>query len=215
MNKATPRDQLGFSSMAELIPEFESGNVRVRHVVLDKDRVKNGQFRAIISGHSWTHYGLVPGKYAVLDVDGAVMMSDTWLERMSNQEFVEKANGHVLMGGLGLGMCVVRLTAKPEVESLTVIECDPDVIKLIEPHVRHPKLTVIEADVFTWETRRKFDVIYMDIWPEICPDNLPEMVKLTRRYQHRVNRDNPDRWHSAWLKEHLRAERRREQRNGW
>jgi spermidine synthase len=117
-------------------------------------------------------------------------MSDTEMERVTNLDFIRSAFGDVLIGGLGIGMLPAALLSgnfPRRIESITVIEQSPDVIALVEPYLRDPRLHIVEGDVFTWNARRHpirmFDSIYFDIWPDICPDYAPDMARLHRRYR--------------------------------
>lgn len=157
------------------------------------------------------------GQYVRLVVGGHTVMSDTRMERMTNSDFVRDANGDVLVAGLGIGMILdeieSRAAKRPRpIKSLTVVEKNPDVIRLVAP--KFPGVAVIEADIFTWRPARgqKFDTIYFDIWTGICVDNLDEMAKLHRSFARFLNRDNPDAWMGSWMRDYLRAERRRDAR---
>lgn len=164
---------------------------------------------------------LTPGPLARLLVDGDTMMSDGAEEHATNWEAVHKANGDVLVAGLGLGMVLVPMLSKPEVRRVTVLESNRHVIALVEDAVRayvgcllECKLQVILADVFVWKPwpGAKWDTLYFDVWKDICTDNLPEITKLKRRYAKRLNRDNPNAWMGAWVEERLRSQKRREDR---
>jgi hypothetical protein len=77
-----------------------------------------------------------------------------------------KMRGRVLVGGLGLGMAANMIAAMPEVESVTVIEKEPDIIRLVDGNL-DPKVGVVEADVFEYvnQVRRdQFDSAYYDTW---------------------------------------------------
>jgi len=62
------------------------------------------------------------------------------------------------------------------------------------------KVTIICGDIFKWYPLKgiKYDVIYFDIWNNICGDNYEDMKKLNRRFAKRLNRDNPECWMSSW-----------------
>jgi hypothetical protein len=65
---------------------------------------------------------------------------------------------------------------------------------------------VIQADAFSWKPPRGelYDVIYFDIWADICTDNLPEISKLKRRYARRLKRKDSGSWMGAWQEPKLR-----------
>jgi len=201
-----------WTPMVDVVPPGKSGSAEVDHVVVSE---WDARFAAIRGER------LRPGPLARLLVHGGIMMSDGAEEKRSNSEAVRRANGDVLVAGLGLGMVLVPMLQKPEVRSVLVLENNPHVMALVERHVRRyvgkkasAKLTVIEADVFTWEIPKgqKWDCIYLDVWPGICPDNLEGVTKLKRRYSKRLRRDNPNFWIGAWEEARLRLRNRREAR---
>ena len=68
---------------------------------------------------------LEAGTYTNLYVDGSIMMSDTPMEQGTNLEFIRKAHGDVLIGGLGIGLILYNLREKVDkgiVTSITVME---------------------------------------------------------------------------------------------
>ena len=79
-------------------------------------------------------------------------------------------HGHVLVGGLGVGMAATRLLEKNDVKSVVVVEKSNAVIQLVGSQL--PGLSVIKADLFRYlrhhcyakQFRRKFDSAYFDIW---------------------------------------------------
>jgi spermidine synthase len=104
--------------------------------------------------------------------------------------------------------------SKPEVESVTVVELQPDVIKLVGPWLEgiaakaNKRLTIIQGDAFTWKPpkEQKWDIVWHDVWNEICTDNLPQMSKLHRRFGKRCS------WQDSWSRELLQVYRREERK---
>jgi len=163
---------------------------------------------------------VTPGKYVRLLVNGGVMMSDTRMERLSNSHVVRHAKGDVLISGLGLGMLLVPILAKPEVTSLTVLEKYQDVIDIVLPQLQAKlppehmaKLKVVLADVLEFKVKelggQKFDVVYHDIWPDICTDNLTEVTALKRKFAKSLK---PEGWQGAWMEDTLRSRRVKEKK---
>ncbi len=191
-----------FTSMREILRPGKSGDARIEFFTVSK---RNSQMTALRPSEY-----VPPGKYVRLCIGSGpfdVMMSDTPFEQRSNYEVVWQANGDVLIAGLGLGMILVPILAKSEVTSVTVVEKNPNVIKLVEPRVRHKKLTVIEADILAWRTEQHFDTIYFDIWREVNLDNLPQIASLHRRF---ARRKKPGGWMSSWEVDTLRYRARQE-----
>jgi len=149
------------------------------------------------------------GTYTMLKHDTrGVVMSDTPDERRDHAPFVARAAGHVLVNGLGLGMCVAAVLAKPGVESVTVVEADADVIALVGPHYAgDPRLAIVHADAYAYAppSRARYDAVWHDVWDAICTDNLRQMARLHRKYGRRAS------WQGSWARqecEALRAGRR-------
>ena len=131
-------------------------------------------------------------------------MSDTWMERYSNQEILKQANGQVLIAGLGIGLILTPLREKESVEHITVLEQNQTLIDLVSPYFDFSDITIVQGDIFTWETKKKFDTIYFDIWSDISSDNYKETTTLHRRYRKNLNRKNPQRYMDSWMREELR-----------
>ena len=93
--------------------------------------------------------------------------ADLELSTMSDQ--IEAAHGHVLVGGLGMGVYARLVCRKPEVASVTVVEPEWDVIDIVKPVIDHPKLRVVQSSFEDYcskaDIRRAFDYCFVDIWP--------------------------------------------------
>lgn len=204
-----------FVDMHTLIPEGEVGTARTSYIQLSKEDVFIDNLHNIFNGFS---QGVVePGKYTRLHVNGTLYMSDTPMERQSNSWFVSRANGRVLIAGLGIGLVLPPILAKENVSEVVIVERSQDVIDLISPHFDSPKLKIIQADVFEWKPAKgeKFDTIYFDIWPDVCTDNLEQIAKLHQRFKFYVNRTNSEAFMDSWQRDFLKYERRREKNSLW
>jgi hypothetical protein len=196
----------GFPLMAEIVPETpepEGDGFYIKHYEITDEEVQKQRARL-----DWTMRGLEPGTYCILkerrNGRSNQWMSDTWLERYTNAGALEASRGDVLILGLGIGLLPVACCRKEEVSSVTVLEIEPQIIRLVEPHIRHPKLTIIEGDAFHPPFRvRSFDTIYIDIWQDICSDNWETMKPLLRQYRY-FGRNGA--WVSAWLKDYTQRE---------
>lgn len=134
---ATTLDQWElFPDMTKIVPEGSVGWARVEHFDCEYCFVRDR------GGPP------PPGRRcAKLIVYDELVMTDSADERYSNQEVVRNAHGRVLIGGLGLGMILHPIAAKPQVTSVTVLEASRDVIELVGPTV--PSKVRLEcADVF-------------------------------------------------------------------
>ena len=195
-----------FPLMVEIIPESTYGIASVEHFTVSE---AESRFSSLRVG------GYVPsGRYAKLKVNGCLMMSDTSMEHSTNWDVVHEARGHVLIAGLGLGMILHPILAKKEVAHVTVIEKYADVISLVGPSVKHDKLTIIEGDIYEWKPAKgtKYETIYFDIWAEQSTDCLEDMRKLHFRFRPYKIKEG---WMNSWRRDELKAQKRRDDRNGW
>ena len=93
------------------------------------------------------------------------VMEDCPFERETNQIFVDRAFGDVLIGGLGIGLIIKAIEEKPEVTSITIIEKYEEVIDLILSQVPFSeKVIIIQGDVFTYTPTQQYDTIWLDVW---------------------------------------------------
>lgn len=202
---------MSFRNMTEVVPEGRSGSVQVVHFTVSLEEAKMASLRAAINRRP--DLVVSPGSYCKLLVGDTIMMTDTDMERRSNAEALFRAKGDVLIAGLGIGMILLPILEKPTVTSVTVLEKSPDVVALVEPHIRKAstqahKLSVLLEDVWTWKPPkgRVWDVIYFDIWPFICTDNLQEIGVLHRRFARRKVKGG---WMSSWQVDRLKSVQRR------
>lgn len=191
-----------FTPMAPLIPEGKIGEAELRHLVIGEREASYSRMRAAVTGGR--EAPISEGAYAQLLVGGRLMMSDTPMEQRTNYEVLYQARGDVLIAGLGVGMVILPILAKPEVTSVFVVEKSPDVIALVEPPLRNAlgdkadRLTVRQADIFEFEPARgqKWDVLYFDIWGDVSSDDLKDSKALKRKFG---RRKRPGGWVGCWV----------------
>ena len=84
------------------------------------------------------------------------------------QTYAEHAEGRVLVGGLGLGMLTKLLLDNPRVTQVVVVEHNPDVVALIQPHLpTDPRLRIAIADFYDaafTAAQDSYDHIIADLW---------------------------------------------------
>lgn len=155
----------------------------------------------------------VPGTFTRLFYQDSLFMSDTAMERRTNKEVLERAQGHVFIAGLGIGMLLPVLLKLSCVTKITVAENSQRIINYVGHAYQHPKLEIIHREVLTEKPNKSevYDTIYLDIWPRISCDNLPDMNALLRAYRGRLRAGNPYAWIGAWT---LDATRRANRRTG-
>lgn len=105
-----------------------------------------------------------------------IWMTVTPNEIETMKQPVEAAFGRVLTFGLGLGYYAYMVSEKDTVDSVTVVERNPDVIKLFQtsilPQFKHAdKIRIINADAFEYAASRlqqeRYDVIFTDLWHDV------------------------------------------------
>ena len=120
--------------------------------------------------------------------DGNEWMTLTPVDLDTSDDAIERARGRVVTFGLGLGYYTYMVSEKEEVESITVVEKNPDVIALfneyILPQFSHPeKVSVVNADAFRYAEDvmpgEKFDVAFVDTWRD-ASDGAPMYEKMKR-----------------------------------
>ncbi len=113
-------------------------------------------------------------EYPCVLEDGREWMLITPSEINTMVPHVEAACGKVLTYGLGLGYYAFMTARKDEVESVTVVERDADVIALFERHIRPQlgeageKITVVRSDAFEFAAREMgkggYNYVFTDLW---------------------------------------------------
>jgi spermidine synthase len=190
-----------FKDMATVLEEREGERFKLEHFTVSEQEVRFAQIR----DRHGEYDEFLPGTYVKL-VDktkhwDGVVMSDTQMERETNMDLYKNANGHVLIGGLGLGMILLAIQDKPEVTKVTVVEKYQEVIDLVATQLPlNDKVQIIQCDVFDFKPQKGeiYDTIYMDIWNTVSGDFWEEHKTLTRKFCRRVNKENEKSWSSSW-----------------
>lgn len=189
------------------VPEGELDGLRVERFAIGENNLQN----LLAFGRSTR-----PGTYTKLLDGPRLWMSDTDAEIRDHMDAMirieDPATRSVLINGLGLGMVVKAAVDTDHVERIDVVESDRRVIDLVGPHYTDdPRVTIHHGDAYeiTWPRGTSWDVVWSDIWPDLCTDNLDGMAKLRRRYARRSA------WHGCWGRELLIAQRNRDRRQGW
>lgn len=127
---------------------------------------------------------------------GTLVMSDTPAEMRDHQYAVVRATGACLLNGLGIGMVLKAILKKPEVTDVTVVELSQDVLDLVAPHYQDNRIQFVCADAMAFCPPRgkRYQMVWHDIWDNICSDNLPEMHALHRKYGRRAD------WQGSWCR---------------
>lgn len=184
------------------MPDFKPqklGNVEIkkRQITLRKARALNERDTARgLGDRKWE-----PGVYNSLYVDGVLMMDDSPVEIRENLPPVRKIKslirdynieGRVLITGLGLGVVLERILAVEGVSYVTVVESNPDVIRLVAPYFDDGRVNYACKSAFEFDPVTTFDLAWHDIWPELRVANLYDFGYLEARYRPYVT------WQGFW-----------------
>ena len=102
----------------------------------------------------------------------ASWMSMTPSEIESQEIGLRAARGHTVVLGLGMGWLAANAALRREVDRVTVIERDPNIVALVEdagvfaqlPGDAREKLELVQADALTWRPSVAVDTLQADIW---------------------------------------------------
>jgi spermidine synthase len=209
-----------FQTMTEILQPQTHGIAEVRHFEVTQEMSDFSRIRAIQHPEEFSHVGC----FSQLYVEGQLVMSDTHMEKNSNYDFllnVKETGGDILVAGLGLGMILVPCFGLSNVRSITVVEKHQDVVDLVFPAlqakfgfpqcpgVEPRRFTVLTADINDWTPPLdcRWDIIYFDIWPNICEDYYKEILRLKERFKRFKRRGG---WMKGWMENRYQRNRR-----GW
>jgi hypothetical protein len=183
------------------LPEAANGEWSIEKFTVPKLADASLVERIAMLRHELTGRPVTPGDYTRLLHGDEIIMSDTPAEIEDHRAFLnvlEITGGRVLVNGLGLGMAI-KAALEVGVSHVDVVEIDPTLIALVAPCYDDPRVTIHEGDALTfkWAENTTWDVVWHDIWPTICDDNLPEMKRLHRMYGHRCK------WQGSWGRDFL------------
>lgn len=169
-----------------------SETVRYEKASIKKRTLMNMNFHQPLGKYLF-HYH--PIGYFETDIDLPVLkegkkvwMSPAVSERESMRDGIDKGHGKCLTMGLGIGVLPYLWLLKEEVESVTVVEFNKDVIDLFEKYIRpqfktDKKLEIIHGNAFDYykvEFLNQFDYVYVDFW-ESTEDGLEFYTRLMEK----------------------------------
>lgn len=150
---------------------------------------------------------------AILE-DGNEWMTLTPVDLDTCDEAIEAAHGRVVTFGLGLGYYAYMAARKDNVESVTVVELSPNVIRLFKKHILprmecRDKIRIVNADAFQYaeETMpsEDFDVAFVDTWRD-ASDGAP-MYRRMKALEHLSPKTRFLYWVEGFLRSRIRAEK--------
>ena len=121
-----------------------------------------------------------------LKIAGRVVMVDDPPHWWAMMDHAAKYRGHVLVAGLGLGLIVHALAANQQVERITVVEREPDVIAAVAPHLPGEKLRIVEGDFFNYHRDFEPEGVFFDLFVgnghELMQNAVSMSFALRRRF---------------------------------
>jgi len=176
------------------LPEMSKEIWKIEKFTIDRE-----DFHSMLIGRSVP----IGETYTRLTRNGYLVMSDTPAEMRDHLFALHRAKGSCLLNGLGIGMLLKNILLKPEVTDVTVVEISQDLIDLVSPYYKDDRVSYICADALEYIPPRgkKYQMVWHDIWDNICSDNLPEMKKLHSKYSRKTE------WQGEWCKEQCKRGR--------
>jgi len=120
-----------------------------------------------------------------LAINGHLWMSLTPMEIQSAALALYRATGRVVSGGLGLGYFAIRAAAKPQVTEVIVFENEPLVIewfnRMFKGRPEMAKIKIVEGDIRKTFKGYTADFCFMDIYPDMLPEEVLKDCSLFRR----------------------------------
>ncbi|QWS69895.1 polyamine aminopropyltransferase [Vibrio phage vB_VpS_PG28] len=168
------------------IPDFKTGTYGEWNVsVVDVPKGVHGYFT---DGAGQAPSTYVLSKKREGSQRPTVWMSFTAMELESHAFHIERANGHVVIVGLGMGMILMNVLRKPEVTKVTVVELDPEIITLFKTVSGYEnwegldKLEILNTDALQPDETvvaqvRGCDYLYADIWELVASEGALEDMK--------------------------------------
>ncbi|PIB92135.1 hypothetical protein [Caulobacter sp. FWC2] len=147
---------------------------------------------ALLRGY-WSPPALVT-EMVCLTRRGQTWMSTSPMELESQEIGVRLSGGHVLIYGLGMGWSALNCALREEVEAVTVVELDPDVLALHRtldlaaqlPASARAKLRIVQGDAYAYVPDRPVDLLMPDIWlPFMNETRVQEVAAMQEKVQAR------------------------------
>ena len=126
-----------------------------------------------------TYTALVHETRGIISCDSPMLMDD-------QRPVVDDAVGHIVLGGLGVGVCIDMLLESGGVEHITVVEIDQHVIDLVSPSFEYGEhgdmITFANCDILGLNASNfelQPDRVWLDIWDTDRPETLVDRLKAT------------------------------------
>jgi hypothetical protein len=142
-------------------PQTKLGNAEIR-----KTKYNRGFYLMEgVAGYELFHLKN-PATITILTINKKQVMVDDPLHYVGMSLLAKTSKGKVLTAGLGLGLYTVFLQSNKNVEDITIIERNKNVIKLIKPLIKKfiKKPTKIINDTIFKYTSNDYDTVMLDLW---------------------------------------------------
>ena len=122
-------------------------------------------------------------KYISVLQNGNIWMLITPNEIETMKKPIKECYGDVLTYGLGLGYFAYMASIKEEVKSITIIECDQEVIDIFNNYILpqfqyKSKIRIIREDAYVYASKKIFyDCVFVDIWHDVS-DGIDAYLKF-------------------------------------
>ncbi len=154
-------------------------------------------------------YFTKPFKYAAVYEKNHLWMSITPNEIETMKDPIAKAFGNVVTIGLGMGYYAYMISLKDNVESITIVEKDPSIIKLFEEVIlpkfeQKRKIKIIQMDAFEFledHLSNNYTYLFADIWHDVS-DGKDLYLKI-KNYETRYTTIQFEYWIEKTLKYYL------------
>lgn len=180
-------DRLPYLPSPLQLPQRTVGDYSITHRVHPAgERIPVVSLRSALLGGGRPQYVTFNGPLTIHRLEKAqqgVLMSDSPQELFQATPCVRRAKGHVLVGGLGLGMVAELFARKRTVKTVDVVEINEHVIALTGGNL-HAKVQLHNADLFVWLEELQawtWDYAFFDIWYPTSEGTWIDMVAPLRR----------------------------------
>jgi hypothetical protein len=161
-------------------------------------------------GRQFPQIGIFPAefKYPAVLEQGRVWMTVTPNEIETMKVPVAEAFGSVLTFGLGLGYYAYMVSEKDNVDSVTIVEINEDVIRLFKQHIlpqfkQAGKIQIIHADAFEFARTRlsqdAYDYVFTDLWHDVS-DGIELYLKMKL-----IEQQYPETRFSYWIEKSIQC----------
>lgn len=95
---------------------------------------------------------------------GGSIMTNSEAEKIKNLEIINASKGDILIAGLGIGLIILPIMSKQEVNCVDVVELHKEVIDLVAGQLPlNEKVKIINENICLFTPEKKYDFIYLDI----------------------------------------------------